>query len=491
MCDQVTRNAPSSLGQFRRTSIIQCGDALTITRRGLLTTAISAGVVSGVAATTLPGLSRASSYDRSYLTDVISPENMNPVFEWTDIMLRAIRDREIPPPIAARIIAMGHVAGFSAVNGVHRQYADTFGFGWAPQGTNALAAYHTAMDIALSEAFQISFYPQRKRLLSRMSNTANKTLGIEWGRRVGKRMVRARATDGSEASKINYYTGSYRLRRHVGHWEPTLPNFGAGLGPQIPSYHRPLFPGYGDITPWIMGDKRRFRAPAFPSFSSKQFADEYEEVRILGASDSTTRTADETEIALFWEDGPRGATPPGHWLIIAMQLCQGRFSVYEMARIMAQVSIGQADAAIAAWDSKYHYDILRPENAIRYRAHELGNRDPRVRRQAGWTSLINTPPFPTYTSGHSCFSGAGARAIALALGTDKVSFSRFPTDLVNWPQLKGVTRHFNSIWQAAEENGQSRIYGGVHWQIDNRIALDVGRAIADTTANHTFQRRFG
>ncbi len=392
---------------------------------------------------------------------------------------------------ASRIIAMGHVAGFSAVNGVHGKYADTYGFGNAPAGTNALAAYHTAMDIALSEAFQVSFYAERRRLLARLSNSENKTLGIEWGKRVGQRMVQMRAKDGSDPTKVNYYTGSYRPTNHIGSWEPTLPNFTAGTGPQVPSYHRPLFPSMGDIDPWIMGDKKLFRAPAFWDFRSKSFADEYAEVKELGSAHSRTRTADQTEIALFWEDGPRGATPPGHWLIIAMQLCQGRFSIYELARIMALASIAQADAAITAWDSKYHYDILRPETAIRYRAHKLGNRDPRVKGQTGWTSLINTPPFPAYTSGHSCFSGAGARAIALALGTDRVKFTRFPTDLVNWPQLCGVTRNFSSIWQAAEENGQSRIYGGVHWQIDNRIALYVGSKLADHAFANAFQRRFG
>lgn len=144
---------------------------------------------------------------------------------------------------------------------------------------------------------------------------------------------------------------------------------------------------------------------------------------------------------------------------------------------------------ICAWDNKYHHDVLRPETAIRMRAPKFGNPDSRVARQSDWRSYIPTPEFPSYTSGHSTFGGAAAELIALVYGSDDVSFSGRSPDQVLWPQLKGVTRHWRSLTHMAEENGISRIYGGVHWNIDNIQALKAGRAIARQAFHSTFPKK--
>ena len=142
-----------------------------------------------------------------------------------------------------------------------------------------------------------------------------------------------------------------------------------------------------------------------------------------------------------------------------------------------------------AWDSKCHHDIVRPESAIRARAPEFGNPDPRVVRQADWRSFIPTPEFPAYPSGHSTFAAAGAEMIAQIYGSDDVSFSGQSPDLVLWPQLRGVTRRWTSLSQVAEENGMSRLYGGVHWEIDHTEAVKAGRAIARQAFSSTFPKR--
>jgi hypothetical protein len=130
-----------------------------------------------------------------------------------------------------------------------------------------------------------------------------------------------------------------------------------------------------------------------------------------------------------------------------------------------------------------------PEIAYGVRADKLNNPDITGQGQTNWRSLIFTPDFPAYTSGHSAFSGVSARMIANFIGTDAVNFSAEAPDLVNWPkQLTGVRRSWTSLWQAAEENGASRIYGGVHWDADNIEGLKAGKNLADYVYNNAFQK---
>ncbi|MEN9062321.1 vanadium-dependent haloperoxidase [Ponticoccus litoralis] len=151
----------------------------------------------------------------------------------------------------------------------------------------------------------------------------------------------------------------------------------------------------------------------------------------------------------------------------------------DQARFMALISLSQADAAIVTWDCKFDLDVLRPETAIRTTVLPQ-DRFARF-HDPDWQTLIPTPPFPAYTSGHSTFSGASARMLAHLLDRDMVSFTGYAPDLVNWPmQLKGVRRSFTSLSQAAEEAGASREYGGIHWEADNTEGLRIGRLIADT-----------
>lgn len=164
-------------------------------------------------------------------------------------------------------------------------------------------------------------------------------------------------------------------------------------------------------------------------------------------------------------------------------------SFIEYAKAFALIGMTQCDASISAWDSKYTHDILRPESAIRLRSKKMAVSDPRVVQQRNWQSYIPTPNFPAYTSGHSTFGAAGAEMIKLFYGTDKVSFEGPSPDLVIWPQLRGVTRRWDSLSEAAEENGMSRIYGGVHWMKDHTEAMKAGSQIAKHTYKKIFRKR--
>jgi membrane-associated phospholipid phosphatase len=215
----------------------------------------------------------------------------------------------------------------------------------------------------------------------------------------------------------------------------------------------------------------QFRQPAPPPLTSAEYTANYLEVLRLGDVDSPFRTPDQSEIALFWNDGPGTNTPPGHWQDIARSLAEAQGnSLLENARLLALVTIAQADAAIVSWDNKYHWDNWRPYTAI-HEADTDGN--PITDPDTTWASFITTPPFPSYTSGHSTFSGSSSRILAHFFGTDGIAFS------AGSDGTPGVTRDYTSLSQAAEEAGQSRIYGGIHWQYDNQGGLASGRALAD------------
>lgn len=423
----------------------------------------------------------------SYTSQILKPQNRNTVFLWMDAALQQVRDQRVLTPRAAYNYGLSAAAGFLAANGIVQAYDEPFGIGRGPREADPEVAYGIAFATAAAEAFQQPFLFERIGFLGRFPDGEAKSLGVEWGRAAGRRVLELRTDDGSEPSEVNYYLGRYDRRADSLRWSPTGPFYGASPGPAFASFDRCLYPGHGRIKPWTMKSGSQFRVAGFYDAAGPEFAEEFDTIRRLGGMNSSVRTADESEIALFWEDGPWGITPPGHMIYIAMQLLQDRgLSFIELARAFALIGMTQCDASICAWDNKYHYDIVRPESAIRVRAPAFRNPDRRVVLEPDWQSYIPTPEFPAYTSGHSTFGAAAAEMIALLLGRDDVAFSGRSPDEVLWPQLQGVTRSWTSLSHMADENGLSRLYGGVHWALDNDQGLKSGRALARHAFHSTF-----
>jgi membrane-associated phospholipid phosphatase len=213
--------------------------------------------------------------------------------------------------------------------------------------------------------------------------------------------------------------------------------------------------------------------------SSARYAADFNQVKSLGAVNSATRTAEQTEIARFWSDFSYTVTPPGHWNEIAREIAKQRNdSLVENARLFALLNVGLADAAIVAWDAKFHFNSWRPVTAI-----QEADRDnnPNTAADPGWEPLLSTPPFPEYISGHSAFSGVAAEILTQFTGSDATSFT------VTSDTLPGVIRSFHSFAGAAEEIGMSRIYGGIHFlsaDLDGRAA---GRALGRDIASRLFK----
>jgi membrane-associated phospholipid phosphatase len=384
------------------------------------------------------------------------------VLRWNEILCQVVRTDRTAPPMAARNMAIVHVAIYDAVNAIYRThymyYTDVVPApGTSPEAAAAAAAYGTLSQL----------YPQQKESLDReyaaslaaLPAGAGRDAGADLGLFVARKVLAWRSTDGSTAQS------EYRLKKIPGLWQPTPPAFAPALLPQ-----------WGRVAPFAMRPDTRFYPPAPPALASAAYTRAFHEVLTLGGRDNSARTPEQTEIALFWADGDGTVTPVGHWNQIAQTVALSRgHTLAENARMFALLNLGLADAGTLCWLIKFHYGYWRPVTAIPEAALD-GN--PQTAPDPNWTPLIVTPPFPSYTSGHSTFSGAAAAVLADFCGTDQVTFSSTSGG------LPGVTRQFTSFSAAAAEAGQSRIYGGIHWQFDNVEGLTCGRNLGHFVTRH-------
>jgi hypothetical protein len=373
-----------------------------------------------------------------------------PVQAWNEAALQAIRAEKTPPPIAARQLAVLHIAMFDAANSVRQKYAPFEVDIQAPDASEIAAASAAAQRV-LSE-----FYPKRasqfERQLQQSADTSD--LGIAKGRYVAKEVLAWRSSDGSDQEV------KLVISRDPGQWRPTPPSFA-----------KPLVPQWPKVTCFALRRGFQFRSDGPPKLTSKEYTDSFNEVKRLGGKTGSERNRDQTEIAHFWADGEGTVTPPGHWNRIAQEVARKqKLSVVETARMFAFLNVAMADVSIACWDCKYHFNFWRPIHGIR-EADRDGNADTTSDRD--WEPLLITPPFPSYTSGHSSFSGAAATVLAAIAGTDDFAFE------TSSDGLHDVKRRFKGFWSAAEEAGMSRIYGGIHWQFDNTDGLAGGKLVAE------------
>lgn len=368
------------------------------------------------------------------------------------------------PPKLARDLAMIHLAMADAVGGTLRTGVPFRHAEPAPAGSSPIAA-------AAAAAFEVAraLYPQPHGMavwqatwdesLQRVAEDPSRQRGIDYGRQVAATILRDRSSDGSAA------VVTYSPSEQPGKWRPTAPDFAPAL-----------LPHWGAVRPFAISDPESHLTADPPELEGQIYAAAVDEVLRLGRVDSTERTAEQTAIALFWADGLGTATPPGRWNRIAVDcLAQGGWSLAETARGLGLLNIALADAAIAVWDAKYAFELWRPITAIR-EAAEDGN--PATEPVSDWLPLIQTPPFPAYTSGHSAFSGAAAAVLTELLGADfaLATTADSPSGLTR-PLADVPPRSFANFTAAAEEAGRSRIYGGIHFEFDNRAGLTIGSRI--------------
>jgi hypothetical protein len=284
--------------------------------------------------------------------------------------------------------------------------------------------------------------------LAQVPGGSGKAQGIRVGRQVAARILARRANDGSSAPPIPFQPGAA-----PGDYQLTPPAMAA-----------PVFTQWARVRPFVLRTASQFRPPPPPALTSRKYAAAINEVKALGAAQGSTRTADQTQIGLFWNP-PIWAT----WNRIAESAAIGHHgSVARDARAFAALNLTFADSVIAFYDAKYAYRFWRPVTAIR-NADTDGN--PETVADPGWTPLSPTAPDPSYPGAHGTISAAGAEVLSSLYGND-FDFT------VTSPAQPGVERPFLSFSEAAEEASVSRIYNGNHTRLDQAAGEDLGRDVA-------------
>ncbi len=377
------------------------------------------------------------------------------VLNWNATALATIRSEGTPPPVAARALGMTHVAMHDAFQAVARHYQPIAVSAGGPACASARAAASQAAFEVLSSLYpdqRAVFEASLQEALAVVPDGKAQAAGIKLGTRVGQGVLAARANDGSDAS-VTYVPGT-----QPGQWVPTPA-----------AYAPPLLPQWGYVQPLGIASVDDFSVADFPALTSEQYAAEFEQVKQYGRTTDSARTDDQTAIAHFWANGAGTFTPPGHWNQIATQASLARrLSFAQNIRLFAMLDAALCDAGIVAWNIKYDTSCWRPVTAIQEASGDGNNL---TEAEPGWTPLLNTPPFPTYVSGHSTFSGAAQAVLDHFVGPH-YAFTAPGDPTEGLPE-----RSFSSFREAAEESGISRIYGGIHFQADNVEGLRVGRAV--------------
>ena len=382
---------------------------------------------------------------------------VNAVIEWNRTLLTIIRTPGAQPASihSTRNFAILHAAIYDAVNNIHPRFSPYLvRLPDVPRSASEIAAADEAAHdvlVFLYPAFQVSLDTELQQDLALLPDNDRKAQGIAVGQAVAGQLLAARSGDGANVTPPPYIPGT-----QPGDYQLTPPNFAPADFTQWPQ-----------VTPFALEQANEFRPGPPPALTGALYTDAFNEVKSLGFIDSTTRTAEQTEIGQFWKGNIQD-----FWNEIAQTAAlQRNLNLEHSARLFALLNISLADTAIAFFDAKYTYNFWRPVTAIRL-ADTDGN--PQTDPDPTWLPLgTKTAPDPSYPGAHSAISKAGATVLGFYFG------DRFTFDVTS-ESLAGVTRHFTNFPAAAEEAGLSRIFAGQHFRSDHIAGKDLGGQVAES-----------
>ena len=376
---------------------------------------------------------------------------------WNEVAANSIVRAGKSPAIH---FAMVHAAIYDAVNSIDRRYTV---FAVKPTGKTRGASQEAA---AASAAYNllVALFPQQRETLDAAYATSlsgipdgeAKTRGIDIGAEVAAGIIALREGDGRDAV-VQYTVGS---------------------GPGVyqltpPAFNPPVSPGLAQVKPFALLEPSQFRSEGPLALTSEQYAADFNEVKMLGSANSTERTAEQTEIGRFHTE-----FPTTFWSRNLREFAiQQKLSVADNARLFAILMVTWADASIAGWDSKYHFNFWRPVTAIR--AADTDD-NPATEADPGWTPLAVTPSHPEYPAAHGFVTGALAEALSRFFGTKEVTITFTST-------VTGTAHTFTNTDDLSKEVIGARIYGGMHFRTSLVHGMVLGKKVAKWIAKHYFR----
>ena len=371
------------------------------------------------------------------------------VMEWNEKALACTLTAKQPSYVAARTMAIVHVAMFDAINSIEHGYT-----AYKVESSGPSSASGEAAGVAAAHAVLLKIFPEQSAALdgaytaslARVPDGNDKAAGIAVGEKTAAEIISWRATDGANAPD------EYRPVTAPGVYVVTTLPVGAN---------------WGRVTPWIMERGSQFRPAAPPQLTSQEWLRDYNEIREWGGKKSTLRTPEQTEIARFW-----AMVGPPSWEPIVRQFAAspGR-TLLQNARLFALTEMAAADSYIAVFDAKYTYNFWRPITAIRN--GDLGGNNQTI-RVSDWEPLIDTPLHPEFPCAH-CINSA---AVATVLESEFEN-RQIPVITMTSSTAPGAMHRWSSIKEWTDEVAAARIYGGVHYRTSTVVGQNMGRKIGE------------
>ena len=378
------------------------------------------------------------------------PARADVVGDWNVSALQLLAETGWQVPRQQRALAMMHAAIFDAVNAVRPAHVPFVpGLPTVPGASEAAAASQAAAAVlrqmvpTAAERIDVA----NAALLDAVADPEARAGAILLGAAAARAVLAAREDDGADWST-----------------DFVAPAPGPGVY-QKTGEGRMAAPRLGRMRPFVLNGADQFRPPPPAAPGSAQFARDLAEVRILGGADSTARTAEQTQVALFHV--PAGNLP---WNAIARQVIKARgLPLSASARVMARLNFALMDAFSAGYDAKYEYASWRPVTAIR----ADGDGD--------WRAAVANPLFPEYPCQHCIVGGAAAAVLQQELGEGAIAFT------VCGPG--GAVRAYRSFRHFAEEEAISRVYAGVHYRWSLIVGAALGQQVGEWAARNALQPR--
>jgi hypothetical protein len=372
------------------------------------------------------------------------------------------------PTVSALSFAMVQGAVYDAVNAIDGTHEPYLVAPPASQSDSPDAAVATAAFTVLAALFpaQLStLQPLYDTSLAAIPDGQQKTNGIAVGKAAADAMLAARQHDGRFGPA------------------PTVPPPAPGIWRPTPPFNAPdPAPWIGNVRPFLVPNAEMLRTDGPNPLTSDAYAKDFNEVKELGSLTSTTRTPEQTAIAIFWQGSSWNA------VLRELAMTQG-LDTADRARLFAMVHMAAADGYIGCYNDKYYWTFWRPITAIR-EADTDGN--PATEADPNWTPLFDpstpvpappplaTPPFPDHPSAHSCASSAVVHTLQNFFGTDKIEFTM--------PSSKSLTpRTFERFSDAIKEVIDARVWAGIHFRTADVQGAVLGKKVAHWLEKHYFQ----